>query len=88
MKIYKTKFPLACLFFLAQATSGQVKDQIQKLTLQPDEKVWTGVINDGQKMPFDRSGPRSTPLPYHTECRPGPVVSSTVFVSLNSKLPP
>ncbi len=52
MKINKTIFPLACLFFLAQISTGQVKDQIQKITLQPGEKVWAGVINDGQKMPF------------------------------------
>ena len=52
MKINKTIFPLACLFFLAQISTGQVKNQIQKITLQPGEKVWAGVINDGQKMPF------------------------------------
>ena len=43
---------VGCLFAISQVTTGQVKDQIQKITLQPDEKVWSGVINDGQKMPF------------------------------------
>ena len=52
MHKFKILIFVGCLFAMTQVTSGQVKDQIQKLTLQPDEKVWTGVINDGQKMPF------------------------------------
>jgi len=31
---------------------GQIEDQIQTITLSSGERVWAGIINDGQLMPF------------------------------------
>jgi len=48
----KNLFVLACLLGIFQSCFGQVKDPIQKMSLSPGEKVWSGVIKDGKKMPY------------------------------------
>ena len=40
------------LITMALHSNGQGKNTIKKMSLSPDEKVWAGVINDGQLMPF------------------------------------
>ena len=42
----------SCLSALNLLCFGQSTPQIRKIAISPSEKVWAGVINDGQKMPF------------------------------------
>ena len=43
---------LVCLLGLLHSSFGQSNDPIQKISLLPGEKIWSGVIKDGQKMPY------------------------------------
>jgi len=42
----------AGLIIMALYSYGQEKNTIKRITLLPEEKVWAGIINDGQLMPF------------------------------------
>ncbi len=43
---------LACLLGLLHSGFGQISGPIQRISLSPGERVWSGVIKDGQKMPY------------------------------------
>ena len=48
----KNILSFACMLGIFQTCFGQAKDPIQKISLSPGEKIWSGVIKDGQKMPY------------------------------------
>lgn len=41
-----------CLFVIILSALGQVGAQIKTISILPGERIWSGIIKDGQKMPY------------------------------------
>lgn len=65
MQLFSYKFFIGCLlsvvFMLVGANPALAQNNLQ-LPLEPDEFWWSGVVNEGQKMPFNKSSDYSIDL--------------------------